>query len=40
MTDPNFYDSLEYSNSDQLVEGKFSTIKFDYVIGSDVVYWP
>ena len=40
MSDPSFFDSLEYTNSDQLVEGKFSSITFDYVIGSDVVYWP
>ena len=40
MTDPEFYDSLEYTNSDLCVEGKFKDIKFDYVIGSDVVYWP
>lgn len=40
MVIPEFFDSLEYTNSDQLVEGKFSSIDFDYIIGSDVVYWP
>ena len=40
MDDPNFYDSLDYTNKDQTVEGKFRDIQFDYVIGSDIVYWP
>lgn len=40
MIIPEFYESLEYTNSDQQVEGKFCDIDFDYVIGSDVVYWP
>ena len=40
MVDPEFFDMLEYTNSDQTVEGKFCDIKFDMVIGSDVIYWP
>jgi predicted nicotinamide N-methyase len=40
MDDPVFFDNLEYTNTDQTVEGKFSSIKFDYIIGSDIVYWP
>jgi hypothetical protein len=40
MDDPEFYDNLEYTNKEQTVEGKFKDIKFDYVIGSDIVYWP
>ena len=40
MDDPEFYDNLEYTNKEQTVEGKFKDIKFNYVIGSDIVYWP
>ena len=40
MVDPTFFDSLDYTNKDQTVEGKFRDLEFDYVIGSDVVYWP
>ena len=40
MIDPEFFNSLEYTNSEQTVEGRFADIKFDMVIGSDVIYWP
>ena len=40
MVNPEFYDLLEYTNKEQTVEGKFKDLVFDYVIGSDVVYWP
>ena len=40
MVNPEFFNSLEYTDADQLVEGKFADIKFDMVIGSDVIYWP
>ena len=40
MTDPTFYDNLDYTNADQCIEGKFKDLHFDMVIGSDVVYWP
>ena len=36
----NYLQTLDYTNSDQQVEGKFSKLEFDIVIGSDVVYWP
>ena len=40
MTEEGFYQKLEYTNKEKLVEGKFSDLQFDMVIGSDVVYWP
>ena len=40
MVDPEFFNALEYTNSEQTVEGRFAEIKFDMVIGSDVIYWP
>ena len=40
MVQPEFFNMLEYTNSELTVEGKFSELKFDMVIGSDVIYWP
>lgn len=36
----NYLAKLDYTNSESLIEGKFDELKFDYIIGSDVVYWP
>ena len=36
----NYLEKLDYTNSESLIEGKFDELKFDYLIGSDVVYWP
>ena len=40
IDNPDWFEGLDYTNGDQLVEGKFVDLKFDIIIGSDVVYWP
>mmetsp|Transcript_1150 Transcript_1150/g.2112 ORF Transcript_1150/g.2112 Transcript_1150/m.2112 type:complete len:122 (+) Transcript_1150:423-788(+) len=35
-----FLEKLDCTNRDQCVECKFGELRFDMVIGSDVVYWP
>ena len=40
MEENNFYENLDYTNSNQCVEGKLKNLNFDIVIGSDVIYWP
>lgn len=34
------YDSLDLKNSAEESIKKLSEINFDYIIGSDIVYWP
>jgi hypothetical protein len=47
VSTPEFYDSLPLFSVDHALQGKplkqefnLSEINFDYVIGSDIVYWP
>lgn len=35
-----YYQNLDYTNVESTIEGKFKDLKFDIIIGSDVVYWP
>ena len=32
--------SLPVTDSKKQIVGKFSDLKFDFIIGSDVIYWP
>lgn len=36
----NYLENLDYTNAEQQIEGKFSELQYDIIIGSDVVYWP
>ena len=40
MDQPGFFETLDYTNAEQQVEGKFTELQFDIAIGSDVIYWP